>query len=43
MMIASTQRLVVRDWTESPHDLARVYDIYSREEVMRWLGGGAGG
>ncbi|MFI7214648.1 GNAT family N-acetyltransferase [Micromonospora maritima] len=42
MMIASTERLVVRDWTESPDDLARVYDIYSREEVMRWLGGGAG-
>ncbi|WFE34265.1 GNAT family N-acetyltransferase [Micromonospora sp. WMMD975] len=42
MMIASTARLVVRDWTESPEDLAVVYDIYSREEVMRWLGGGRG-
>ncbi|MFI6131786.1 GNAT family N-acetyltransferase [Micromonospora sp. NPDC051141] len=42
MMIASTGRLVVRDWTESPDDLARVYDIYSRAEVMRWLGGGKG-
>ncbi|WFE38953.1 GNAT family N-acetyltransferase [Micromonospora sp. WMMD998] len=42
MMIASTERLVVRAWTESPDDLARVYDIYSREEVMRWLGGGRG-
>ncbi|MFG3581658.1 GNAT family N-acetyltransferase [Micromonospora chersina] len=41
-MITSTERLVVRDWTESPDDLARIYDIYSRDEVMRWLGGGAG-
>ncbi|MGW5672070.1 GNAT family N-acetyltransferase, partial [Micromonospora sp. NPDC003776] len=42
MMIASTDRLLVRDWTETPEDLARVYDIYSRDEVMRWLGGGKG-
>lgn len=42
MTIATTERLVLRDWTESPEDLARIYDIYSREEVMRWLGGGAG-
>ncbi|MFU8871208.1 GNAT family N-acetyltransferase [Micromonospora sp. SL4-19] len=42
MMIASTDRLVVREWTDSPDDLARIYDIYSRDEVMRWLGGGAG-
>lgn len=42
MTIATTERLVLRDWTESPDDLARIYDIYSREEVMRWLGGGAG-
>ncbi|MFE9205858.1 GNAT family N-acetyltransferase [Micromonospora sp. NPDC007230] len=42
MMIASTERLVVRDWTDAPDDLARIYDIYSRDEVMRWLGGGKG-
>ncbi|MFR9775552.1 GNAT family N-acetyltransferase [Micromonospora sp. MS34] len=42
MKIASTDRLLVRDWTETPEDLARVYDIYSRDEVMRWLGGGKG-
>ncbi|MFD2764539.1 GNAT family N-acetyltransferase [Micromonospora eburnea] len=42
MTIASTDRLVIRDWTDSPDDLARIYDIYSRDEVMRWLGGGAG-
>lgn len=42
MMIASTERLVVRDWTDAPGDLARIYDIYSRDEVTRWLGGGRG-
>ncbi|WP_460806408.1 GNAT family N-acetyltransferase [Micromonospora zhanjiangensis] len=35
-----TERLIVRDWTEEPADLARVFDIYSRPEVHRWLGGG---
>lgn len=42
MTIASTDRLLVRDWTDDPTDLARVFDIYSRDEVMRWLGGGSG-
>ncbi|WP_018785843.1 GNAT family N-acetyltransferase [Micromonospora sp. CNB394] len=42
MTIATTERLVLRDWTESPGDLGRIYDIYSRDEVMRWLGGGKG-
>jgi RimJ/RimL family protein N-acetyltransferase len=42
MTIVSTDRLAVRDWTENPADLDRIYDIYSRDEVMRWLGGGSG-
>ncbi|AEB43459.1 MULTISPECIES: GNAT family N-acetyltransferase [Micromonospora] len=42
MTVASTDRLVLREWTDSPDDLARIFDIYSREDVMRWLGGGAG-
>jgi RimJ/RimL family protein N-acetyltransferase len=33
-----TQRLIIRDWTEDPADLARIFDIYSRWEVARWLG-----
>jgi len=33
-----TRRLVIRDWTDDPADLARIFDIYSRWEVARWLG-----
>ncbi|TCB96184.1 N-acetyltransferase [Micromonospora zingiberis] len=42
MTVATTDRLVLREWTDAPADLARIFDIYSRHEVMRWLGGGAG-
>ncbi|MEV2240480.1 GNAT family N-acetyltransferase [Micromonospora sp. NPDC049891] len=42
MSVATTDRLLLRDWTDAPADLARIYDIYSRHEVMRWLGGGTG-
>ncbi|NJP31785.1 GNAT family N-acetyltransferase [Micromonospora thermarum] len=42
MTVVTTDRLVIREWTDSPSDLARIFDIYSRDEVMRWLGGGAG-
>ena len=42
MTIVSTDGIVVRDWTEEQADLDRIYDIYSRDEVMRWLGGGSG-
>ncbi|MGC1212711.1 MAG: GNAT family N-acetyltransferase [Micromonospora sp.] len=42
MTIVSTDRLLIREWTEDPADLDRVFDIYSRDEVMRWLGGGSG-
>ncbi len=33
-----TPRLVIREWTEDPGDLARILDVYSRWEVARWLG-----
>ncbi|MER7456128.1 GNAT family N-acetyltransferase [Micromonospora sp. NPDC126480] len=42
MTVVTTDRLVIREWSDSPADLARIYDIYSRDEVMRWLGGGSG-
>lgn len=34
-----TARLALRAWTTSPADLERLADIYSRDEVTRWLGG----
>ena len=34
-----TERLRLRPWTASPADLARLTDLYGREEVTRWLGG----
>jgi RimJ/RimL family protein N-acetyltransferase len=34
-----TDRLRLRPWTTSRDDLARLTDIYRREEVTRWLGG----
>lgn len=37
-VIFETERLVVREWTDSPADLDRIFDIYRREEVTRWLG-----
>ncbi|RKN49300.1 GNAT family N-acetyltransferase [Micromonospora endolithica] len=42
MTVVTTDRLVIREWTDAPADLDRIYDIYSRHEVMRWLGGGKG-
>lgn len=36
--VCETERLVVRDWTTEPDDLARVFDMYSRWEVVRFLG-----
>jgi RimJ/RimL family protein N-acetyltransferase len=36
--VYETPRLIVREWTDSPADLARIYDTYSRGEVARWLG-----
>jgi RimJ/RimL family protein N-acetyltransferase len=34
-----TERLLLRPWTTSSADVARLADIYSRDEVTRWLGG----
>ena len=34
-----TARLRLRAWTASAADLARLQDIYRRDEVSRWLGG----
>ncbi len=36
MELLRTDRLVLRHWGES--DLAAFFDLYSREEVARWLG-----
>jgi RimJ/RimL family protein N-acetyltransferase len=36
--VFSTPRLVVRAWTHSSSDLERIYDTYSRWEVVQWLG-----
>ena len=38
MSVLTTRRLVLREWTVGPADLARIFDIYSRPEVTRWLG-----
>ncbi|MFC6017379.1 GNAT family N-acetyltransferase [Plantactinospora solaniradicis] len=38
MTIYETERLVIRNWTQEPADLARVFDTYSRSEVVRHLG-----
>ena len=35
MTVLTTERLILRDWTDDPADLARIYDIYSRPEVSR--------
>ncbi|TFV51617.1 GNAT family N-acetyltransferase [Blastococcus sp. TF02A-35] len=37
--VLCTERLRLRCWTTSPDDLARLEDIYGRDEVTRWLGG----
>ena len=36
--VYETERLIVRPWTHDPADLDRIFDIYSRWEVARWLG-----
>lgn len=35
-----TARLRLRAWTTADADLARLADLYGRDEVTRWLGGG---
>jgi RimJ/RimL family protein N-acetyltransferase len=34
-----TRRLRLRPWTTSAADIARLTDIYTREEITRWVGG----
>jgi RimJ/RimL family protein N-acetyltransferase len=36
--IAETERLVIRPWTHAPSDLDRIFDAYSRLDVIRYLG-----
>ncbi|GIF67088.1 N-acetyltransferase [Asanoa ishikariensis] len=38
MTVFETDRLIVRQWTESDADVARVFDMLSRWEVAQWLG-----
>lgn len=38
-MALRTERLRLRAWTHAPADLARLADLYGRDEVTRWLGG----
>ncbi len=37
--LLTTERLRLRAWTHSPADIARLTDLYGRDEVTRWLGG----
>jgi RimJ/RimL family protein N-acetyltransferase len=37
--LLSTGRLRLRAWTTDGADLARLADLYGRDEVTRWLGG----
>jgi RimJ/RimL family protein N-acetyltransferase len=37
--LLSTVRLRLRAWTTDDADLARLADLYGRDEVIRWLGG----
>lgn len=37
-IVAQTQRLLIRPWTHSESDLDRLFDAYSRMEVIQYLG-----
>jgi RimJ/RimL family protein N-acetyltransferase len=37
-VILETERLILRAWTDDPDDLARLWDMYTRPEVTRYLG-----
>lgn len=37
-VIYETERLTVREWASDDADLDRIFDIYSRWDVARWLG-----
>ena len=38
MVVLRTDRLRLRPWTTADDDLARLLDLYGREELVRWLG-----
>lgn len=38
-VVLLTDRLRLRPWTTSAADIARLTDIYSRDEIVRWVGG----
>ncbi len=38
MVVLRTDRLRLRPWTTADDDLARLVDLYGREELRRWLG-----
>jgi RimJ/RimL family protein N-acetyltransferase len=38
MTLLGTRRLVLRQWTDSADDLAFLFDMYSRDEVQRYIG-----
>ena len=40
MELLCTDRLRLRAWTTGDADLDRLADLYGRDEVTRWLGGG---
>jgi RimJ/RimL family protein N-acetyltransferase len=37
-LVYETERLLVRQWTDSPADLDRVLEIYGTDRVTRWIG-----
>jgi RimJ/RimL family protein N-acetyltransferase len=37
-VLFTTERLDVRPWTHDDADVDRIFDVYSRWEVARWLG-----
>ncbi|MEV0270865.1 GNAT family N-acetyltransferase [Hamadaea sp. NPDC050747] len=37
-MIFETERLIVREWRDTPDDLDRIFEIYRHAEVTRWIG-----
>lgn len=41
MSIFATDRLIIRAWSDAEGDLAVIQDLYSRPDVIRWLGGNA--
>jgi len=37
-VIYETERLIVREWRDTPEDLDRIFQIYRHAEVTRWIG-----